>query len=166
MAYPPIPWSEAGSPITWSTIGIDWDTGALSNSVSLALNAGETHTDEQGIGFSITFATDVGQTLSVIPTKPEAITMALTAAQAVGHDKTLAESAIFGADLTSPVTDRLDAVESITFAVTDTSVFGPGTIFTDEPVYTVNVGMSGSTSFLWNDVDDETTTWTDVDYPN
>ena len=67
--------------------------------------------------------------------------MALTAAQAVGHDKTLAESAIFGADLTSPVTDRLDAVESITFAVTDTvRTFGPGTIFTDEPIYAVLVG--------------------------
>ena len=92
--------------------------------------------------------------------------MALTAAQAVGHDKTLAESAIFGADLTSPVTDRLDAVESITFAVTDTSTFGPGTTFTDEPTYAVSVGITGSTSFLWNEEDDVTTTWTKVDYPN
>ena len=162
----PITWAEATSPILWSNIGIDWNTPALGNSATFAANVGETHTDEQGIGFSITFGANVGQTLSVIPTKPEAITMALTAAQAVGHDKTLAESAIFGADLTSPVTDRLDAVESVTFAVTDTSVFGPGAIFTDEPIYPVKLGIFGSTSFLWNDVDDETTTWTDVDYPN
>ena len=166
MAYAPIPWSEATSPILWSNIGINWNTAALGNSGTFAANVGETLTVEQGIGFAITFAADVGQTLSVIPTKTEAITMALTAAQAVGHDKTLAESAIFGADLTSPVTDRLDAVESVTFAVTDTSTFGPGTIFTDEPIYTVTMGIGGSTSFLWNEEDDVTTTWTKVDYPN
>jgi len=162
----PITWAEATSPILWSNIGIDWNTPALGNSATFAANVGETHTEEQGIGFSITFAADVGQTLAVVPTKPESITMALTAAQAVGHDKTLAESAIFGADLTSPITDRLDAVESVTFAVQDTSVFGPGTIFTDEPIYPVNVGMTGSTSFLWNEEDEVTTTWTKVDYPN
>jgi len=162
----PITWTEASSPILWSNIGINWNTAALGNSATFAANVGETHSEEQGIGYSITFGANVGETLAVVPTKPEAITMGLTAAQAVGHDKTLAESAIFGADLTSPVTDRLDAVESVTFAVTDTSTMGPGTIFTDEPIYTVNVGIEGSTSFLWNDVDDEATTWTDVDYPN
>jgi len=162
----PITWTEASSPILWSNIGINWNTAALGNSATFAANVGETHSEEQGIGFNVTFGANVGETLTVVPTKPEAITMGLTAAQAVGHDKTLAESAIFGADLTSPVTDRLDAVESITFTVQDTSVFGPGTIFTDEPIYTVNVGIEGSTSFLWNDVDDETTTWTKVDYPN
>ena len=166
MAYALIPWSEAGSPITWSTIGIDWDTAAKGNSATFAANVGETHVDEQGIGFSITFGANVGQTLAVVPTKPEAITMALTAAQAIGHDKTLAESAIFGADLTSPVTDRLDAVESITFAVSDTSTLTPGTTFTDEPIYTVNVGMTAGNSFLWNEEDEVTTTWTKVDYPN
>ena len=162
----PITWAEATSPILWSNIGIDWNTPALGNSATFAANVGETHTDEQGIGFSITFGANVGQTLSVIPTKTEAITMALTAAQAVGHDKTLAESAIFGADLTSPVTDRLDAVESITFAMQDISTFRPITVFTDEPIYPVVVGMTGSTSFLWNDEDEVTTTWTKVDYPN
>ena len=162
----PIKWEQATSPILWSNIGINWNTAALGNSGTFAANVGETHIEEQGIGFTITFGANVGQTLVVVPTKTEAITMALTAAQAVGHDKTLAESAIFGADLTSPVTDRLDAVESVTFAVTDTSTMGPGTIFTDEPIYTVNMGIEGSTSFLWNDVDDETTTWTKVDYPN
>ena len=162
----PITWTEASSPILWSNIGINWNTAALGNSATFAANVGETHSEEQGIGYSITFGANVGQTLVVVPTKPVAITMALTAAQAVGHDKTLAESAIFGADLTSPVTDRLDAVGSVTFAVTDTSTMGPGTIFTDEPIYTVNMGIEGSTSFLWNDVDDETTTWTKVDYPN
>ena len=162
----PITWAEATSPILWSNIGIDWNTPAKTNSATFAANVGETHSDEQGIGFTITFGANVGQTLAVVPIKPEAITMALTAAQAVGHDKTLAESAIFGADLTSPVTDRLDAVESITFAVTDTSTMGPVTIFTDEPIYTVNMGIAGSTSFLWNEEDEVTTTWTKVDYPN
>ena len=162
----PITWTEASSPILWSNIGINWNTAALGNSATFAANVGETHSEEQGIGFNVTFGANVGETLAVVPTKPEAITMGLTAAQAVGHDKTLAESAIFGADLTSPVTDRLDAVESITFTVQDTSVFGPGTIFTEGPIFTVNVGIEGSTSFLWNDVDDEATTWTDVDYPN
>jgi len=146
----PITWAQATAPILWSNIGIDWDTPAKANTCTLA----------------ITFGANVGQTLVVVPTKPVAITMALTAAQAVGHDKTLAESAIFGADLTSPVTDRLDAVESITFAVQDTSTFGPGTTFTDEPVYTVTMGIGGSTSLLWNEEDEVTTTWTKVDYPN
>ena len=162
----PITWAEATSPILWSNIGIDWNTPAKGNSATFAASVGETHVDEQGIGYSITFGANVGQTLAVVPTKPESITMALTAAQAVGHDKTLAESAIFGADLTSPVTDRLDAVASVTFAVTDTSTLNPGTTFTDEPVYPVSVGMIGTTSFLWNEEDDVTTTWTKVDYPN
>ena len=162
----PIKWEQATSPILWSNIGINWNTAALGNSGTFAANVGETHTEEQGIGYSITFGANVGQTLVVVPTKPVAITMALTAAQAVGHDKTLAESAIFGADLTSPVTDRLDAVESVTFAVTDTSTFGPGTTFTDEPVYPITVSMSASDSLLWEEVADVTTTWTKVDYPN
>ena len=162
----PITWAEATSPILWSNIGIDWNTPALGNSATFAANVGETHVDEQGIGYSITFGANVGQTLTVVPIKTESIAMALTAAQAVGHDKTLAESAIFGADLTSPVTDRLDAVESITFAVSDTSTLTPGTTFTDEPIYTVNVGMRAGDSFLWNEEDEVTTTWTKVDYPN
>jgi len=162
----PITWAEATSPILWSNIGINWNTAALGNSATFAANVGETHADEQGIGFTITFGANVGQTLTVVPIKTESIAMALTAAQAVGHDKTLAESAIFGADLTSPVTDRLDAVESITFAVSDTSTLTPGTTFTDEPIYTVNVGMRAGDSFLWNEEDEVTTTWTKVDYPN
>ena len=162
----PITWAEATSPILWSNIGINWNTPAKANSATFAANVGETHSEEQGIGYCISFGANVGQSLAVVPTKPVAITMALTAAQAVGHDKTLAESAIFGAHLTSPVTDRLDAVESITFAETDTSTMGPGTIFTDEPIYTVNMGIAGSTSFLWNEEDEVTTTWTKVDYPN
>jgi len=162
----PITWAEATSPILWSNIGIDWNTPALGNSATFAANVGETHVEEQGIGYSITFGANVGQTLTVVPIKTESISMALTAAQAVGHDKTLAESAIFGADLTSPVTDRLDAVESITFAVSDTSTLTPGTTFTDEPIYTVNVGMRAGDSFLWNEEDEVTTTWTKVDYPN
>jgi hypothetical protein len=162
----PITWAEATSPILWSNIGIDWNTPAKANSATFAANVGETHADEQGIGFAITFGANVGQTLTVVPTKPVSITMALTAAQAVGHDKTLAESAIFGADLTSPVTDRLDAVESITFAVSDVSTLTPGTTFTDEPIYAVSVAIAGSTSLLWNEEADVTTTWTKVDYPN
>jgi len=162
----PIKWEQATSPILWSNIGINWNTAALGNSTTFTANVGETHVDEQGIGYTISFGTNVGQTLAVVPTKPVSITMALTAAQTVGHDKTLAESAIFVADLTSPVTDRLDAVESITFTVTDTSVFGPGAIFTEEPIYAVSVGIEGSTSFLWNEEDEVTTTWTKVDYPN
>ena len=162
----PITWAEATSPILWSNIGIDWNTPAKANSATFAANVGETHVEEQGIGYSITFGANVGQTLTVVPTKPESITMALTPAQAVGHNHTVAESTIYGADLTSPATTRLDAVESITFAMQDTSTFRPITEFTDEPIYPVTVDIAASTSFLWNEVDDVTTTWTKVDYPN
>jgi len=163
----PITWAEATSPILWSNIGINWNTAAKGNSVTFAQAFGGTAAHELGpIGFTVVFGANVGETLVVVPTKPEAITMALTAAQAVGHNHTLAESAIFGSDLTSPVTNRLDAVESITFAMQDTSTFRPITEFTDEPIYPVVVGMTGSTSFLWNDEDEITTTWTKVDYPN
>ena len=102
----PITWAEATSPILWSNIGIDWNTPAKTNSATFAANVGETHTEDKGIGYSITFA------------------------------------------------------------VTDTSTMGPGTIFTDEPIYTVNMGIAGSTSFLWNEEEEVTTTWTKVDYPN
>ena len=163
----PITWAEASSPILWSNIGIDWDTPAYGKSVTIAATVGDTGLLELGpIGFLISFGANVGETLVVVPIKPVAITMALTAAQAVGHDHTVAENAIFGADLTSPVTDRLDAVESITFAMEDTSAFHPITEFTDEPIYPVAVGIAGSTSFLWNEEDEVTTTWTKVDYPN
>ena len=166
MAYAPIPWSEAGSPITWSTIGINWNTAAKGNSVSLATDLGETLSVDQGIGFSITFGADLGQTLSETPIKTESVTMALTAAQAVGHDHTLAASAIFGTDLTSTAVTRLDAVEAITFAVSDVSTLTPGTTFTDEETYPVTVGMSGESSLLWQQVGDVVTVWTKVDYPN
>ena len=163
----PITWAEATSPILWSNIGINWNTAALGNSVTFAQDVGGTGVLELGpIGFTVAFGANVGETLVVVPTKPESIAMALTAAQAVGHNHTVAESAIYGADLASSETNRLDAVEGITFAMTDTSTFRPITEFTDEPIYTVNVGMTGSTSFLWNEEDDVTTTWTKVDYPN
>ena len=162
----PITWAEATAPILWSNIGIDWNTPAKANSATFAADVGETHSEEQGIGFNVTFGANVGETLAVVPIKPESITMGLTAAQAVGHDHTLAASAIFGTNLTSPITDRLDAVESVTFAVSDVSTLTPGTTFTDEPTYAVSVGISGSTSLLWNEEADVTTTWTKVDYPN
>ena len=95
-----------------------------------------------------------------------AITLALDATQATTGVPIFRHSTTFAADLTSPVTDRLDAVESLTFAVSDTSTLSPGTTFTDEPTYPVNVGMTGATSLLWNEEDDVTTTWTKVDYPN
>ena len=163
----PITWAEATSPILWSNIGINWNTAALGNSVTFAQDVGGTGVLELGpIGFTVAFGANVGETLVVVPIKPEAIAMALTAAQAVGHNHTVAESAIYGADLASSETNRLDAVESITFAMTDTSTFQPITEFTDEPIYTVNVGIGGSTSLLWNEEDEVTTTWTKVDYPN
>jgi len=163
----PITWAEATSPILWSNVGINWNTAAKGNSVTLAHAVGGTGLLELGpIGFSVVFGANVGETLVVVPTKPVAITMALTAAQAVGHNHTVAESAIYGADLTSPATTRLDAVESITFAMQDTSTFRPITEFTDEPIYPVTVDIVASTSFLWNEEDDERTTWTKVDYPN
>ena len=137
----PITWAEATSPILWSNIGINWNTAAKGNSVTFAQAVGGTGAQELGpIGFTVVFGANVGETLVVVPIKPVAIT--------------------------SPVTDRLDAVESITFAMEDTSAFHPITEFTDEPIYPVAVGITGSTSFLWNEEDEVTTTWTKVDYPN
>ena len=163
----PIPWSEAGSPITWSTIGINWNTAAKANSVTMAVEGDSSSSASiAGIGFSVSFGANVGQTLAETTVKPESVSIALNASQATTAISILPESVSFATNHTSPVTDRLDAVESITFAVTDTSTFGPGTKFTDEPTYPVTVGIAGSTSLLWNEESEVTTTWTKVDYPN
>ena len=154
----PITWAEATSPILWSNIGINWNTAALGNSVTVAVAVDKTLNVDQGIGFAITFGTSVGQTLADVPTYAEAIALALAAAQATTVVTTKPEAILLAAEVTSPVTDRLDATESLEFAV-KASARPP-------PTYSVSVGMLSSTSFLWNEEDDVTTTWTKVDYPN
>ena len=182
MAYAPITWAQATSPILWSNIGIDWDTPAKANSISIATEGDVTLSSRVVKSESISFALDAGQTLVDNATFRDSITFAAEGDNTVIAGFTFPVSITFGADVgytqsddgtyrnsisiaaDAGVVNNVVHPESITFAV-------EGRIFPGE-FYAVSISVAAESSmtldsrFLWNEVDDVTTTWTKVDYPN
>ena len=178
----PITWAQATTPILWSNIGIDWDTPAKANSVSIAAEGDVTLASRVVKAESISMGVGQGQTLVDNATFVDSITMAAESTATVLAGFTFPVSVSFGADVgyTQAVgatyrdsismaadADLINNVvhpESITFAI-EGRVF-PGEFYANSITMATESSMSLDSEFLWNEVDDVTTTWTKVEYPN
>jgi hypothetical protein len=165
VADAPIPWVDAVSPCTWAAVAIDWDTPAVANSISAGAQGGYTSSGViTGIGFSVTFGADVGYTESNTLSTFGTGTMGADAGFDHAHNATFLESVTAAADGGMTLSDVYTGKPSITL--------GTDLTYVNNIMYpeSISVGATGEVAvtsvFLWNDVSDESTTWTDVEYPN
>ena len=77
---------------------------------------------------------------------------------------TFTGDATFSSNLGYTQSSTLSAVSAATFAMDNTYI--NNTNHADSVSMGLSANFSGSSGFLWNDVSDESTTWTDVEYPN
>ena len=178
----PITWAQATSPIDWDLIGINWNTAAKANSISIAATGDVTLASRIVKAESISFALGAGETLVDNVTFPNSITIAAEADSAFVGGFTFPVSVSFGSDLgytqadsatyRNSISVAADAgilnnvvhPESITLAI-EGRIF-PGEFYANSISMGTESSMSLDSGFLWNDVDDVTTTWTKVEYPN
>ena len=182
MAAAPIPWSSANTPIDWDVIGINWNTAAKANSISIAAEGDVSMSERVAKIESISMGVDAGQTLVDNATFVDSVTMAVEGDATTLAGLSLAASATFGSDLgytqaddatyrnsislaaDTGVVNNVVHPESITFSI-EGQIF-PGEFYQESISMATDYSMSLDSGFLWNDVDDVSTTWTKVEYPN
>ena len=178
----PITWAQATSPILWSNIGIDWDTPAKANSISIGAEGDVTLASRVVKAESISMGVDAGQTLVDNATFVDSITFAAEGDSTIVGGFIFPVSVTFGSDLgytqaddgtyrnsisiaaDAGVVNNVVHPESITFAI-EGRMF-PGEFYANSISMAIGSSVSSDNEFMWNDVDDVTTTWTKVEYPN
>ena len=159
MAAAPIPWSSANTPIDWDVIGINWNTAAKANSISIAAEGDVAMSERVAKIESISMGVDAGQTL-VDNAASAAFGSDLGYTQAI--DATYRNSVSMAID--TDIVNNVVHPESITLAI-EGELF-PGEFYQESISMATDYSMSLDSEFLWNDVDDVSTTWTKVEYPN
>ena len=182
MAAAPIPWSSANTPIDWDVIGINWNTAAKANSISIAAEGDVAMSERVAKIESISMGVSQGQTLVDNATFVDSVTMAVEGDATTLAGLSLAASATFGSNIgytqaddgtyRNSISIAADAgilnnvvhPESITLAI-EGRMF-PGEFYENSIIMATESSMSIDSEFLWNDVADVSTTWTKVEYPN
>jgi len=118
------------------------DNATFVDSITMAAESAATVLAGFTFPVSVSFGADVGYTQAVGATYRDSISLAADA------------------DLVNNVVHP----ESITFAI-EGRVF-PGEFYANSITMATGASMSLDSEFLWNEVDDVTTTWTKVEYPN
>ena len=160
----PITWAEATTPITWSAIGINWNSPAKADSSSFAVSGGYSQTSSATFPSSVTFANNMG--------KVHASTLATSGVVSFGVQNgytgaggfTFENEASFALTQNYTLSSTLTAVGAVTIPISVTYV--NNTNHAESVTIGSTIDVSSSNAFLWNDVSDVTTTWTDVEYPN
>ena len=182
MAAAPIKWTQATSPIDWDTIAINSNTAANANSISIGAESDVTVSERVAKIESISMGVGAGQTLVDNATFVDSVTMAAEGDATTLAGLSLAASVTFGSDLgytqagdatyrhsisiaaDAGILNNVVHPESITFAI-EGELF-PGEFYQESISMATDYSMSLDSEFLWNDVDDVSTTWTKVEYPN
>lgn len=160
----PITWAEATTPITWSAIGINWNSPAKADSSSFAVSGGYSQASGATFPSSVSFANNMG--------KIHASTLATSGVISFGvqNGATTAGGFTFDNDISLALNQGytsssvLTAVGTVTIPINVTYI--NGTNHAESVTIGSTMNVSSSDSFLWNDVSDVTTVWTDVEYPN
>ena len=160
----PITWAQATSPILWSNVGIDWDTPAKTGDPTYALSQGYTSSGVAAMVASSTFAVNSGYSSSSVMTATGSATYAVDSGLTSSGGFNLASAADFASTMDYSSSATHNAVGVATFAATIEYI--NNTNHADSVSMALTMGESSSSAFLWTDVTDVTTTWTDVDYPN
>ena len=160
----PITWAEASAPIYWSNIGIDWNSPAKTNSSAFAVTSGYSNINIGSLANAVSFTNNMG--------KVHASTLATSGVISFGvqNGYTSAGGFTFDSEASFALTQDyisssiLTAVGVVTIPINVTYV--NNTNHADSITIGSTVGVTSSDSFLWSDVSDPTTVWTEVDYPN
>jgi len=160
----PITWAQATSPILWSNIGINWNTPAVTGDPTFALSQGYPSSSVAAYAASATFAVNSGYTSSSVMSAIGSATYAVDSGLTSSGGFNLAAAADFSSTMDYSSSSTHNAAGVATFAATIEYI--NNTNHADSVSVALSMGESSSSAFLWNDVTDVTTTWTDVDYPN
>jgi hypothetical protein len=161
----PITWAEATSPIYWSSIAINWNSAAKTESPSFDVDTGYTLNNRADMVASVSYNVDSG----LVKTGTGTIIADAIYATNTGYTSlggfTLNASANFDVSLDESFTGILtNAVASASYDL-DAGYIN-NTNHQETASIAVRMNYQNGDSFLWNDVSDITTTWTKVDYPN
>ena len=160
----PITWAQATSPILWSNIGIDWDTPAKTGDPTFALTQGYPSSSVAAMVASSTFAVNSGYSSSSVMTTTGSATYAVNGGFTSSGGFNLSGAVTFASTMDYSSSTAHNAAGVATFAASLDYV--NNTNHADSTTFGAELGGSSSSGFLWNEVDDVTTTWTKVDYPN
>ena len=160
----PIKWEQATSPILWSNIGINWNTPAVTGDPTFALSQGYTASSAAAFASASTFAVNTGYTSSSVMTTTGSATFALTDGLVSTGGFNFTGEATFAATMDYSSSATHNAAGVTTFALTADYV--NNTNHADSATMDITMDYRPSSAFLWNKVDDVSTTWTKVDYPN
>jgi hypothetical protein len=160
----PITWAEASTPITWAAVGINWNSPAKANTSTLSINGGYSNLNNSTISASIAFANNMGKVHATTLATSGVVSFGLQNALTSAGGFTLANDISFGTTMDYTISSVLSAVSVITIPLSVTYVNATNHAESISIDSTMNV--SSSNDFLWVDVSDVATTWTDVEYPN
>ena len=160
----PITWAEATTPITWSAIGINWNSPAKADSSSFAVSGGYSQASVATFPSSVSFANNMGKihasTLSTSGVISFGVQNGATTAGGFTFDNDISLALSQGYTSSSVLT----AVGTVTIPINVTYI--NGTNHAESVTIGSTMNVSSSSDFLWGDVSDVTTVWTDVEYPN
>jgi hypothetical protein len=160
----PITWAEATTPITWAAVGINWNSPAKANTSTLSINGGYSNLNNSTIPASIAFANNMGKVHATTLATSGVVSFGLQNALTSAGGFTLANDISFGTTMDYTTSSVLTATGVITIPLNVTYVN------TTNHAESISIGstmnVTSSSEFLWSDVSDVTTTWTDVEYPN
>ena len=160
----PITWAEASTPITWAAVGINWNSPAKANTSTLSINGGYSNLNNSTIPASIAFANNMGKVHATTLATSGVVSFGLQNALTSAGGFTLSNDISFGTTMDYTISSVLSAVSVITIPLSVTYVNATNHAESISIDSTMNV--SSSNDFLWVDVSDVATTWTDVEYPN
>ena len=160
----PITWTEATTPITWSAIGINWNSPAKADTSTLAISGGYSNINIGTLASAVSFANNMGKVHASTNSMAGTISFGLQNSLSAPGGFTFDGSASFGVDNGYTISSVLSAVSSITIPLTMTYV--NATNHTESISVGSTMNVTSSSEFLWGDVSDVSTVWTDVEYPN
>ena len=160
----PITWAEASAPIYWSNIGIDWNSPAKANSSAFAVTSGYSNINIGSLANSVSFTNNMGKVHASTLATSGVISFGVQNGYTSAGGFTFDSEASFALTQDYTSSSTLTAVGVVTIPINVTYV--NATNHADSITIGSTVGVTSSDSFLWSDVSDPTTVWTEVDYPN
>ena len=161
MAAAPIPWSSATSPIDWDVIGINWNTAAKANSGTYGALSDQAMSGEGALSPEIVFGALADQSNTGVLSLEATSTFGSLGDISSSGGLAFATSVDIGALGDQSVSGSIAGVESVSWGALADYVNNVN------HAESVSIGTladwSSADTFLWNEVDRVSTSWTKVE---
>lgn len=160
----PITWAEASSPIYWSNIGIDWNSPAKTETSIFTVNSGLVLLTGVDYIVAINFGVNLTSGKDSKHTVIESISYGLQQGYSNLGGFTISGLAQF--DINGGLTSNsvLTAVGSAIYGIENNYI--NNTNHSETTTIGINMTYSNGDSLLWNPVEEPSSVWTKIDYPN